>query len=122
VTSARAAVIATLVVLAGGVFGDASATAAPGSQGAVIRHAAGAPGVAERAPKAPKPEFVRQAQRALRDLGYRPGPIDGVVGPQTHAALAKYQEAESLPVTGKLDLESMARLDIYRRLLRARSS
>src|SRR5439155_380799 len=67
-------------------------------------------------------ESVRKAQRALRDLGYSPGPIDGIVGPQTHAALAKYQDAEQLPVTGELDLETMARLDIYRRLFRARAS
>ena len=62
--------------------------------------------------------FVREAQRALRDLGYHPGPIDGTFGPQTRAALEKYQMSEKLSVTGQLDAETMERLDVYRRLFR----
>ena len=65
-----------------------------------------------------RPLFVREAQRALRDLGYHPGPIDGTFGPQTRSALEKYQLAEKLPVTGQLDAETMQRLDVYRRLFR----
>ena len=30
-----------------------------------------------------RPPFVLEAQRALRDLGYDPGPIDGIFGPRT---------------------------------------
>jgi peptidoglycan hydrolase-like protein with peptidoglycan-binding domain len=71
-----------------------------------------------RAP-ARRPQFVREAQRALRDLGYSPGPIDGTVGPRTRA---KYQSAEKLPVTGELDAETAARLDVHRRLFRPRES
>jgi peptidoglycan hydrolase-like protein with peptidoglycan-binding domain len=67
---------------------------------------------------AQRPPFVREAQRALRDLGYHPGPIDGTFGPQTRTALVKYQVAEKLPVTGQLDAETMERLDVYRRLFR----
>jgi len=33
-------------------------------------------------------------------------------------ALEKYQQAEKLPVTGQLDAETMARLDVYKRLFR----
>jgi peptidoglycan hydrolase-like protein with peptidoglycan-binding domain len=62
--------------------------------------------------------FVREAQRALRDLGYHPGPIDGTFGPQTRMALEKYQVAEKLSVTGQLDAETMERLDVYKRLFR----
>ncbi len=65
-----------------------------------------------------RPPFVREAQRALRDLGYHPGPIDGTFGPQTRTALEKYQLAEKLPVTGQLDAETMERLDVYKRLFR----
>jgi len=65
-----------------------------------------------------RPPFVLEAQRALRDLGYHPGPIDGTFGPQTRSALEKYQRAEKLPVTGQLDAETMQRLDVYRRLFR----
>ena len=66
----------------------------------------------------PAPRFVREAQRALRDLGYPPGPVDGVVGRRTKAALAKYQRAERIQVTGRLDSETMVRLDIQQRLFR----
>ena len=62
--------------------------------------------------------FVLEAQRALRDLGYDPGPIDGLFGPKTRAALEKYQTTERLPVTGQLDALTIERLDVYRRLLR----
>ena len=118
----KAAVGVAIVVLIDGIFGVAHGTAATRRNGAVVRHDAGSSRISERGAKTPKPQFVRQAQRALRDLGYYPGPIDGIVGPQTQAALSKYQDTEQLPVTGTLDLETMARLDIYRRLLRARAS
>jgi len=67
---------------------------------------------------AQRPPFVREAQLALRDLGYHPGPIDGTFGQQTRTALLKYQVAAKLPVTGQLDAETMERLDVYRRLFR----
>jgi peptidoglycan hydrolase-like protein with peptidoglycan-binding domain len=71
---------------------------------------------ARRAPA--RQPFVREAQRALRDLGYDPGPIDGVFGPRTRTALAKYQTSERLPVTSDLDALTLERLDVYRRLFR----
>ena len=66
--------------------------------------------------------LVREAQRALRDLGYDPGPIDGVFGPRTRTALAKYQTSERLAVTGDLDAPTLERLDVYRRLFRSTPS
>jgi len=66
----------------------------------------------------PAPRFVREAQRALRDLGYQPGPLDGVVGRRTKEALTRYQRAERIRVTGRLDSETMVRLDIQERLFR----
>jgi peptidoglycan hydrolase-like protein with peptidoglycan-binding domain len=62
--------------------------------------------------------FVLEAQRALRDLGYDPGPIDGIFGPRMRAALEKYQTTEKLPATGELDGLTLERLDVYRRLFR----
>ena len=58
----------------------------------------------------------REGQRAPRDLGYDPGPTDGVFGPRTRTALAKYQTSERLPVTSDLDALTLERLDVYRRL------
>ena len=63
-----------------------------------------------------EPRFVREAQRTLGELGYRPGPIDGVVGRRTQGALASYQRSEGIPVTGHLDAETLVRLDIHRRV------
>ena len=71
-----------------------------------------------QAPVPAEPRFVRDAQRALRELGYAPGPIDGVMGARTRSALTRYQQAQRLPTTGQLDAETMARLDIYLRVLR----
>jgi hypothetical protein len=79
-------------------------------------------GCAERAASAstvaptPQPRFVREAQRALDELGFRPGPIDGVVGRRTRDALARYQRSQKIPVTGYLDTETMVRLDIHERV------
>jgi len=46
---------------------------------------------------------VRQAQERLKAAGFDPGPIDGIPGPQSEAALRQYQAAHGFPVTGKLD-------------------
>ena len=75
-------------------------------------------GTPEREVQTQRMPFVREAQRALRDLGYNPGPIDGTVGPQTRSAVEKYQLAEKLSVTGQLDAETLERLDVYKRLFR----
>jgi peptidoglycan hydrolase-like protein with peptidoglycan-binding domain len=53
---------------------------------------------------------VRQAQQALQDQGVNPGPIDGLMGPQTRAALREYQKKENLKVTGRLDSATKDRL------------
>lgn len=53
---------------------------------------------------------VRSAQKALRHQGFDPGPIDGVMGPRTSAAVRDFQQKENLTVTGQLDAETHARL------------
>jgi gas vesicle protein len=53
---------------------------------------------------------VREAQQALKDRGYDPGPIDGKAGPKTHAALADFQRVQGLDVNGTLDSATAARL------------
>jgi len=61
---------------------------------------------------APKPARVMAMQQALKDKGYAPGPIDGVMGRQTASALKKYQQTENLNVTGQMDAETAAKLKI----------
>ena len=53
---------------------------------------------------------VRAAQRAQREKGFDPGPIDGVMGPRTSAAVRDFQQKENLTVTGQLDAETRSRL------------
>lgn len=64
---------------------------------ATIRALAAAPPTSTSIPD------IRTAQRQLRDRGYYSGPIDGVVGPATEAALRTYQRDRGLTITGRLD-------------------
>ncbi len=41
---------------------------------------------------------ISRIQRALKDRGYEPGPIDGIMGSQTRAALRQFQEDNGLAV------------------------
>jgi hypothetical protein len=46
---------------------------------------------------------VAQVQELLKDAGFNPGPIDGILGPRTKRALRRYQASEGLPATGALN-------------------
>ncbi len=110
----RAAVITLLLVCPVDAPVDAMSPGAPSE----VRGTALATAAHEGRRSPPEPRFVRDAQKALRHLGYDPGRIDGVVGSRTQAALVRYQRAEGLPPRGQLDVETMARLDIHERVLR----
>lgn len=51
-------------------------------------------------------ESVRQLQQQLKDKGFDPGPIDGIDGPKTQAALRKAQEAGGLNASASSDLST----------------
>lgn len=55
-------------------------------------------------------EDVKAIQRELADLGYAPGPVDGVAGANTKSAIRRYQAASGLPVDGKVSLALLAYL------------
>lgn len=57
-------------------------------------------------------EEVRQAQTALQEKGFDSGPIDGVMGPRTRSALREFQRTNNLPVSGRLDSETMTALGL----------
>jgi hypothetical protein len=46
---------------------------------------------------------VREVQRRLTGLGYRPGPFDGLFGPRTEAAARWFQYKHGLPTTGRVN-------------------
>jgi hypothetical protein len=45
---------------------------------------------------------VRAEQQSLKDKGFDPGPIDGINGPRTQAALREFQAKQNLEEDGKL--------------------
>lgn len=55
-------------------------------------------------------QHVREVQGTLEALALDPGPVDGVMGPRTKAALTRFQQREGLSATGTLDEQTRARL------------
>lgn len=53
---------------------------------------------------------VRELQTILADLGYNVGTPDGMAGPRTYQALAKFQADQSLNSSGRFDSATVARL------------
>jgi hypothetical protein len=82
-----------------GRFGDSS-TADQGSRSVSQGH-----GVSGQ-------QDIRQAQEALKNQGHDPGPIDGVMGPQTRQALRAFQSSNGLKQTGMLDAQTKQKLNI----------
>lgn len=68
-------------------------------------------------PQAPTPkavpaasEEVREVQRLLARLGYRPGPADGLMGRKTRNAIEGFQKDRGLPADGAASPDLLARL------------
>lgn len=55
---------------------------------------------------------IREAQQALKAQGHDPGPIDGLMGPQTRQALREFQSSNGLQQTGMLDAQTKDKLNI----------
>ena len=52
----------------------------------------------------------KSVQTALERLGYYPGPIDGKFGPDTRAAIRRYQHELGTEMTGRLSAAQATRL------------
>lgn len=61
-------------------------------------------------PKSGSADGVMATQQALKEKGFDPGPIDGVMGLRTVSALKDYQKSEHLAVTGRMDRDTAAKL------------
>jgi Putative peptidoglycan binding domain len=57
-------------------------------------------------------QVIENVQLALRDQGYYPGAIDGIIGTQTRAALAAYQRDHGLIVTSAIDEPTLVTLGL----------
>ncbi len=81
-----------------------------------------APTSADRGPEhliARYREQMKLTQETLRALGYTSGPIDGIMGSGTAAALRAFQQKTGLRATGRANPATLAALGIEDRLRRA---
>jgi len=53
---------------------------------------------------------IAELQARLRTLGFSPGPVDGVAGPMTMAAIKRYQQSRGRPQTGELSNDTLTAL------------
>ena len=57
-------------------------------------------------------DMVLRAQIALNARGYDAGPADGILGERTRSAIRTFQGDSRLPVTGRLDGDTLVKLGI----------
>lgn len=57
-------------------------------------------------------EDIRSVQKALNELGYDAGNIDGLAHIRTVKAIVELQQKEGLPVTGEIDQQLLEFLDL----------
>jgi hypothetical protein len=58
--------------------------------------------------------FISRVQERLRALGFDAGPVNGDFNSKTQAALAQFQLANLIPVSGSLDDATLAELGVER--------
>ena len=97
---------------------DSQGRTAPGSGGSMPSSGAGStPGTSQSGTSmtgGASSEQVKSVQKALQDKGMDPGPLDGVMGPKTMAALKAFQKDQKLPESGKLDDQTREKLGVSR--------
>jgi peptidoglycan hydrolase-like protein with peptidoglycan-binding domain len=54
--------------------------------------------------------LIELVQRHLRDLGYRPGPADGLVGPRTRDAVRRFEGDQGDEPTGAIDFRLLEQI------------
>ena len=91
----------------------ASAPAAPASAAATTPAANPAQPTTPATPAVVPSASVQKLQRELGQLNYYEGPVDGVMGPQTSAAIKDLQRQAGLPQTGTMNAATQSALDNY---------
>lgn len=78
---------------------------------AIVLGEAGKPGAQRGTPKSPEArEVVRDVQRQLAKLGYKPGAQNGALGAQTIKAIRAFEADQALPESGRISGPLIARL------------
>jgi len=67
---------------------------------------------AEKKVPAKGSENVKKVQEALKAKGQDPGPIDGMMGSKTRAAIKAFQEASGLKASGRVDNQTAEKLGV----------
>ncbi|MFC1333181.1 MAG: His-Xaa-Ser repeat protein HxsA [gamma proteobacterium symbiont of Clathrolucina costata] len=62
--------------------------------------------------KEARKNIIMRMQLALQFEGYYSGPVDGIMGPETRKAVAKYKMAKGISGTGVMDAETLNSLGI----------
>lgn len=70
-----------------------------------------APAAIEKSTLQDRPATVRNVQDGLTRLGYKPGPVDGMMGKKTANAIRAFQRDVDMPVDGKVSDALMHRID-----------
>ena len=52
-------------------------------------------------------DTITKVQKALKEKGFDPGPIDGLIGPRTSKALREFQIQKDIQVTGQINKETL---------------
>jgi peptidoglycan hydrolase-like protein with peptidoglycan-binding domain len=87
----------------------AAATPAPAASAPAAAPMAGMSGMKAKPDASARMDRVKKLQTALNANGATV-PVDGKMGPKTHAALMDFQKAKGLKATGRMDKETMAAL------------
>jgi Putative peptidoglycan binding domain len=113
---AAAALVALAVVLSVGHSSAAPATTGPSASTSAPANstATGSSGTSGHPVTPVHPSAaVMQLQRELGQLNYYEGPVDGLMGPQTTAAIKDLQRQAGLPQTGQMNAATQAALANY---------
>lgn len=114
----RGLILATASVIALGMGGVGAANAWSGHSGSSMGPQAGTPPSSLHRSAARhitgavshRRGMVKQAQQILQRDGLYRGRIDGILGPETRRAIARFQRQNGLRVTANLDQRTMASL------------
>jgi len=90
--------------------GEYVLTASKGEK--IVLYNFGVNGTSNRNSNSNSNTLVKNAQKRLVELGYKPGPKDGIFGKRVRVALINFQQDHDIPTTGQLDSRTIKELKI----------
>ena len=90
-----------------------ASTSAPAASAASSAPASPAQPTTPASPAVTPSASVKKLQQELGQLNYYEGPVDGIMGTQTAAAIEDLQRQAGLPQTGTMNAATQAALDNY---------